>query len=212
MRGPNRPQSSTSGSAWAHACRSFALLFLRAMPIAMMALCTARADDAQHPAAAASRPAAAQTPAAASPGAGSKSTAAEARTASQATHKHSPYAPSRFAGRAATFYSTVWGIDTMSVKLIESGELVRFSYRVVDPAKAEPLHAKQNEASLDDPKAGVSLVVPTMEQVGQLRQTPAPAAGRSYWMTFSNKGRRVARGDRVDVVIGPFRASNLVVD
>jgi hypothetical protein len=45
-----------------------------------------------------------------------------------------------------------------------------------------------------------------------LRQTPPPQAGRSYWMTFSNKGRRVARGDRVDVVIGPFRANNLVVD
>jgi hypothetical protein len=31
-------------------------------------------------------------------------------------------------------------------------------------------------------------------------------------MAFSNKGRHVAHGDRVDVVIGTFRASNLVVD
>jgi hypothetical protein len=31
-------------------------------------------------------------------------------------------------------------------------------------------------------------------------------------MTFSNKGRHVKRGDRVDVVIGPFQAKNLVVD
>ena len=74
------------------------------------------------------------------------------------------------------------------------------------------LNDKQNDASLIDPKAGVSLVVPTMEKVGQLRQSGPPEAGRSYWMTFSNKGRRVARGDRVDVVIGTFRASNLVVD
>jgi hypothetical protein len=74
------------------------------------------------------------------------------------------------------------------------------------------LNDKQSEAKLDDPKAGVSLVVPTMEKVGPLRQTQAPEAGRSYWMTFSNKGRNVKRGDRVDVLIGAFRANNLVVD
>jgi hypothetical protein len=58
----------------------------------------------------------------------------------------------------------------------------------------------------------VSLVVPTMEKIGQLRQTAAPEAGRSYWMTFSNKGRRVKRGDRVNLLIGQFRADNVVVD
>jgi hypothetical protein len=31
-------------------------------------------------------------------------------------------------------------------------------------------------------------------------------------MTFSNKGGHVARGDRVDVVIGTFKASFLAVD
>jgi hypothetical protein len=31
-------------------------------------------------------------------------------------------------------------------------------------------------------------------------------------MAFSNKGRPVKRGDRVDVVIGKFRAEGLVVD
>jgi hypothetical protein len=122
------------------------------------------------------------------------------------------YRPDRFAGRAGKFYDLHWGIDSISVKLVESGELVRFNYRVLDPDKAHTLNDKQNEASLIDPKAGVSLVVPTMEKVGQLRQSAAPEAGRSYWMTFSNKGRRVARGDRVDVVIGTFKASNLVVD
>jgi len=98
------------------------------------------------------------------------------------------------------------------VKLVESGELVRFSYRVLDPAKAGVLNDQRNVATLNDPQAGVSLVIPTMEKVGPLRQSTEPEAGRSYWMTFSNKGRRVARGHRVDVVIGQFKASNLVVD
>jgi hypothetical protein len=124
----------------------------------------------------------------------------------------SPYAPDRFAGRAGLNYRLIWGIDSISVRLVESGELVRFTYRVLDPSKAQVLNDKQSQATLDDPKAGVSLVVPTMEKIGQLRQTSAPEAGRSYWVTFSNKGRRVKRSDRVDVVIGQFRANNLVVD
>ena len=122
------------------------------------------------------------------------------------------YQPDRFAGRAGKFYELDWGVDSLNVKLVESGELVRFSYRVLDPGKARLLNDKQTEASLIDPKAGVRLVVPTMEKIGQLRQSSPPEAGRSYWMTFSNKGRRVARGDRVDVVIGTFKANFLVVD
>jgi len=65
---------------------------------------------------------------------------------------------------------------------------------------------------LIDPKAGVQLVVPSMEKIGQLRQSSTPEVGKSYWMAFSNKGRLVKRGDRVNVVIGKFRADGLVVD
>ena len=135
-----------------------------------------------------------------------------APAAEKAKGRPSRYSPERFAGRASLYYHMNWGIDLISVKLVESGELVKFSYRVIDSDKARMLNVKQAEATLNDPKAGVSLVVPTMEKIGQLRQTTAPQAGRSYWMTFSNKGRRVKRGDRVDVAIGQFRANNLVVD
>lgn len=131
---------------------------------------------------------------------------------SPATAPPAHYHPDRFAGRAGMYYRSVWGIDGLTVKLAESGELVRFSWRVLDPARAAPLNEKKNEASLIDARAGVSLVVPTMEKVGQLRQGVKPEAGRSYWMAFSNKGRPVRRGDRIDIQIGPFRANNLVVD
>jgi len=123
-----------------------------------------------------------------------------------------PYLPNRFAGKAGRYYKLVWGIDAPSVKWAESGEMIRFSWRVVDPERAGVLNDKKIEPSLIDPKAGVSLVVPAMEKIGQLRQSAPPEAGKSYWMVFSNKGRLVKRGDRVDVVIGPFRAENLVVD
>lgn len=124
----------------------------------------------------------------------------------------SPYHPDRFAGRAGTYYRLVWGVDSLSVKWTESGEVIRFSYRVLDPAKAAALNEKRSAPSLIDPKAGVQLVVPSMEKIGQLRQSSAPEAGKSYWMAFSNKGRLVKRGDHVAVVIGTFRAEGLVVD
>jgi len=95
---------------------------------------------------------------------------------------------------------------------VESGEVIRFSYRVLDPNKAKILNDKKSEPSLIDPKAKVKLVVPSLEQVGQLRQSSTPEAGKSYWMAFSNKGRLVKRGDHVTVVIGKFRAEGLVVD
>jgi hypothetical protein len=123
-----------------------------------------------------------------------------------------PYRPNRFAGKAGRYYKLVWGIDALSVKLVESGELVRFAWRALDPDKALVLNDKKLEPALIDPQAGVSLAVPAMEKIGQLRQSAPPEAGKSYWMVFSNKGRLVKRGDRVNVVIGPFRAEGLAVD
>jgi len=122
------------------------------------------------------------------------------------------YHPDRFAGRAGEYYRLIWGVEALSVRWTESGEVVRFSYRVLDPVKAKVLNDKSAEPSLEDPRAGVSLVIPQMEKIGKLRQTTAPEAGKSYWMTFSNKGRLVKRGDHVNVVIGKFRADGLVVD
>jgi hypothetical protein len=54
---------------------------------------------------------------------------------------------------------------------------------------------------LIDPQAGVKLVIPALENIGRLRQTPTPENGKSYWMAFSNKGRLVKRGHRVSVEI-----------
>jgi len=122
------------------------------------------------------------------------------------------YQPNRFAGRAGKYYQFVWGVDSLAVKWTESGEVIRFSYRVLDADKAKTLNDKKAEPFLIDPKAQVKLVVPSMEKVGQLRQSSTPQAGKSYWMAFSNKGRLVKRGDRVSVVIGQFRADGLVVD
>jgi hypothetical protein len=137
-------------------------------------------------------------------------TGAGARAASAAPVR---YLPNRFSRRAQMYYEGVWGVDSLTEKWAESGEMVRFSWRVLDPEKARPLNDKKVQPSLEDPQAGISLVIPSLEKVGQLRQASQNIeAGKSYWMAFSNSGRRVKRGDRVNVVIGAFRANGLVVE
>jgi hypothetical protein len=118
----------------------------------------------------------------------------------------------RFGHRAKLHYGLVWGVDSLSVKSVESGQIVRFAYRVLDPAKAKMLNDKKNEPYLECPRARVKLVIPQMPKVGKLRQTNTPEEGKSYWMGFSNKGGFVRKGDRVNVVIGQFRADGLIVD
>jgi len=157
------------------------------------------------PAATQDQPMAAQTP---------SQPTAQPSTAPPASSHSSRYRPERFSRRAELNYGLVWGVDSLVVKYTESGEVIRFSYRVLDGEKAKQLNDKKAEPALIDPRAGVKLVVPSLEQVGLLRQTPSgkPEVGKIYWMAFSNKGRPVKRGDHVDIVIGNFRAEGLVVD
>ena len=112
---------------------------------------------------------------------------------------------------AKQYYAMLWGIDEMSVKLAESGQLVRFSYRVTDANKAAPLHDRASNPNLYDERTNAVLDIPVMEKVGPLRQSMPPQNGQSYWMVFSNKGGYVKPGHRVSVMIGPFRVDGLLV-
>lgn len=122
------------------------------------------------------------------------------------------YQPARFAGRAGTYYGVIWGVDSLSLRTMESGQIIRFAYRVLDADRATVLNDPAVDPYLVAPGAGVVLVVPQMDNIGKLRQTGKPEAGKSYWVAFSNKGRLVKPGDRVNVVIGQFHADGLVVD
>jgi hypothetical protein len=124
--------------------------------------------------------------------------------------KSSPYTPD-VPDSAREVYAIDFGVDLLSVKLAESGALVRFSYRVTDADKALPLHDRASSPQLLDEKAGVMLQVPTLEKVGPLRQSVEPEAGKSYWMVFSNKGNFVRAGNRVSVLIGGVRLDGLIV-
>ncbi len=144
---------------------------------------------------------------------GSNTAKAQATSSTpSASLRPSHFRPDPLSGHAGRYYRLVWGIEALNVKSAEEGEMIRFSYRVVNAEKAKNLNDKRIEPSLIDETAHVKLVVPIMDKVGKLRQTSAPEDGKTYWMLFSNKGGFVKRGDHVDVVIGSFHANGLVVD
>jgi hypothetical protein len=148
------------------------------------------------------------------PGAAADDTRAAPASKAQgapAAHAASTHRPNRTPTRAKDYYVSIWGVDDFLVRRTASTNLVRFSYRVVDPTRAAVLGDARAVPQLIAPTRGVALQVPSMEQIGDLRQKGAPEAGKEYWMVFSNKGNLVRPGDRVNVVIGAFHADGLVV-
>jgi hypothetical protein len=123
----------------------------------------------------------------------------------------SPMISAQKSKSAEVFYKSVWGVDKLEVREASSGVLLRFSYRVTDANKAAVLNDKKLTPYLIDQKTGAVLIVPTLENVGLLRQTASPENGREYWMVFSNKGNFVKPLSRVNIVIGTFRANGLIV-
>ncbi len=112
---------------------------------------------------------------------------------------------------ARAYYLTTYGVDSLSAQLTASGTLVRFSYRVVDADKAQPLQDRAATPNMLDEAAKAVLVVPNMEKVGPLRQSMPAQTGMTYWMTFSNRGGLVKPGHKVSVVVGPVRIDGLLV-
>jgi hypothetical protein len=125
--------------------------------------------------------------------------------------RHSPYLAAQHPASADINYALQWGVDSMQAHQTNAGNLIRFSYRVVDTSKAKVLSDKAATPLMVSPKANVVLQVPVMDKVGPLRQSTELESGKTYWMVFSNKGNLVRPGDHVSVVVGRFRVDGLVV-
>lgn len=141
-----------------------------------------------------------------------KATDAPAAAAKPALHKVSPYRPASLPDSGKIYYESLWGVDNFLVRSTASGNLIRFSYRVTDPARARQLSDKSATPYMIGVRSRAVLQVPVMDKVGPLRQASTPKSGQELWMVFSNKGNLVKVGDRVNVVIGSFRADGLVVE
>jgi len=104
-----------------------------------------------------------------------------------------------------------WGIKIESVRPTAGGRMLDFRFRVLDPSKARDLLSKGKKAFIVDQKRGKKLPVP-VTKTGPLRQTTLkPQAGRIYFVLFANGNGLVQEGDKVTVVIGDFRAENILV-
>jgi hypothetical protein len=114
--------------------------------------------------------------------------------------------------RGELYYARLYGVDQMQVRSVASGSSLEFRYRVLDAQRAALLTDKHAKPVLIDQKTGNRLTVPTMEKIGELRQTVTPEQGREYWMVFANPGKLVKPGQRVDVVVGAFHVSGLTVE
>jgi hypothetical protein len=114
--------------------------------------------------------------------------------------------------RNAASYKRNWGVDIVGVRLVSSGHMLEFRYRVLDSTKAMDVNDKRATPYLIDEKSGVRLNVPVMEKIGQLRQTSLPKDDQTYWMIFANEGKIVRHGDKVDLSIGKFHCDGLIVD
>lgn len=123
-----------------------------------------------------------------------------------------PTAPGSGNTRATLMYLRRWGVENLTVRATSSGAMIRFSYQIADANKAKILNDKRVMPSLILEKTGLRLEVPTEEKVGQLRQVAKPENGREYWMVFGNRTHAVRRGDRVDIIVGTFRADGLTVE
>jgi hypothetical protein len=124
----------------------------------------------------------------------------------------SHYQNTRGTAKSKHYYTEVWGVDKLRASYTSSGNLIKFSYRVIQPKLAKTLGEHENAPELIGIRSNAVLHIPTMEKIGQLRQMSAAEANKDYWMVFSNKGNLVKPGDEVSVIIGRFRADGLIVE
>lgn len=115
--------------------------------------------------------------------------------------------------RSEMWYAARYGVDHLTVRSISSGASLEFRYHVLNQAKAQILGDKNAKPYITDWKTGNKLTVPTMEKIGQLRQSVTKLeVGREYWMVFANPGKLVKPGDKVDVTVGPIHLDGLIVE
>lgn len=105
-----------------------------------------------------------------------------------------------------------WGIRPLNVRLTASDHFLDFRYRILDPDKAAMLTKRDKKAYLIDQASGKRVTVP-VTKLGPLRGTDVkPKKDRVYVVLFSNTDNTVKKGSKVTIVIGDFRAENLVVE
>lgn len=108
-----------------------------------------------------------------------------------------------------------FGVQLKGVRISANGYIVDLRYRVLDPAKAQPLLDRKVRPVLVDEATGDRFYVPVPPIVGALRQTSRNKVihtDRDYFMLFANPDRKLQAGSKVALYVGDQRFGDLLVE
>ena len=107
-----------------------------------------------------------------------------------------------------------YGIHVEGLRLTAAGSMLDFRYRVLDPHKAAPLLDGRMKPYLFDEAHAAKLGVPDTPVLGRIRQTSRNnkiATDRNYFIMFGNPGKAVRSGDKVTLLLGDLKITDLTV-
>ena len=105
-----------------------------------------------------------------------------------------------------------WGVRPLSMRQTAKGYMLDFRYRIIDAEKAAPLFSPKIKPYIIDQASGAVMAVPDVPKLGSMRSTRKPVKDKNYAILFANPGQYIKPGNKVTVVIGDFKAENLVVE
>jgi hypothetical protein len=100
------------------------------------------------------------------------------------------------------------GVKLTQVAVTGGGGLIDLRYQVLDPDRANSLHAKQTPPALVDERTG--LLVNQLLMKHGVHQGPLKL-GVTYYLVFNNPGNWVRRGSMVTVLLGNAQIQHVVV-
>lgn len=109
---------------------------------------------------------------------------------------------------------TAYGIRVEGLRLSAAGSMLDFRYRVLDASKAAPLLNGKIQPYLFDGSRGAKLGVPDTPVLGRIRQTSRNnniKENRTYFVMFGNPGKAVQSGDKVTLLLGEVKITDLTV-
>lgn len=109
---------------------------------------------------------------------------------------------------------TTYGIKVEGLRLTAAGSMLDLRYRVLDAQKAAPLLNGKIQPYLLDEARSARLGVPDTPTLGRIRQTARNNVihtDRSYFIMFGNPGKALQSGDKVALLLGSVRITDLTV-
>ena len=109
---------------------------------------------------------------------------------------------------------STYGIRVEGLRLSAAGSMLDFRYRVLDAKKAAPILDGKSQPYLLDEAHGAKLGVPDTPVLGRIRQTARNnniLIDRTYFIMFGNPGKALHSGDKVTLLLGPVKITDLLV-